>query len=135
MPQTRFVLKKSLELGLKPIVVINKIDKPAANPDLVHEMVLELFLELGANDEQIDFKTIYAIGRDGIAKRSLQDDSKDLTPLLDLVLEEVPPASTKGAMPFQAQVFNLAYDNFLGRLAIARIYQGSVKTGSSIFVK
>ena len=135
MPQTRFVLKKSLELGLKPIVVINKIDKPAANPDRVHEEVLELFLELGATDEQIDFKTIYAIGRQGIAKLKLEDDSKDLTPLLDLVLREVPEASVNHDKPFQAQVFNLGYDNFLGRLAIARAYAGSIKTGSNIIVK
>jgi GTP-binding protein len=135
MPQTRFVLKKSLELGLKPIVVINKIDKPAANPDRVHEEVLELFLELGANEEQIDFKTIYAIGRQGIAKLKLDDESKDLTPLLDLVLREVPEASVNADKPFQAQVFNLGYDNFLGRLAIARAYSGSIKTGSTITVK
>ena len=135
MPQTRFVIKKSLELGLKPIVVINKIDKPAANPDRVHEEVLELFLELGANEEQIDFKTIYAIGRQGIAKRALTDESKDLTPLLDLVLEEVAEASKNPEAPFQAQVFNLGYDNFLGRLAIARVYAGSIKTGSTIIVK
>jgi GTP-binding protein len=135
MPQTRFVLKKALELGLKPIVVINKIDKPAANPARVHEEVLELFLELGATDSQIDFKTIYAIGRQGIAKLDLADDSKDLTPLLDLVLQEVPEASVNPDGPFLAQVFNLAYDNFLGRLAIARVYSGSVKTGSTIFVK
>jgi len=135
MPQTRFVLKKSLELGLKPIVVINKIDKPAANPDHVHEQVLELFLELGATDEQIDFKTIYAIGRQGIAKLHLTDESKDLTPLLDLILREVPEASVNADKPFQAQVFNLGYDNFLGRLAIARAYAGSIKTGSTIIVK
>lgn len=135
MPQTRFVLKKSLELGLKPIVVINKIDKPAANPDRVHEEVLELFLELGATDEQIDFKTIYAIGRQGIAKLNLTDDSKDLTPLLDLILQEVKEASVNLDKPFQAQVFNLGYDNFLGRLAIARAYAGSIKTGSTIIVK
>jgi GTP-binding protein len=135
MPQTRFVLKKSLELGLKPIVVINKIDKPAANPNRVHEEVLELFLELGANESQIDFKTIYAIGRQGIAKRNLTDESKDLTPLLDLVLEEVPEASKNPEDPFLAQVFNLGYDNFLGRLAIVRAYAGSIKTGSTIFVK
>ncbi len=135
MPQTRFVLKKSLELGLKPIVVINKIDKPAANPNRVHEEVLELFLELGANESQIDFKTIYAIGRQGIAKRNLTDESKDLTPLLDLVLEEVPEASKNPKDPFLAQVFNLGYDNFLGRLAIVRAYAGSIKTGSTIFVK
>src|SRR3954462_11339123 len=84
MPQTRFVLKKSLELGLKPIVVINKIDKPAANPERVHEGVLELFLELGANNEQIDFPTVYAIGRQGMAKKNLSDASDNLNPLLDV---------------------------------------------------
>ncbi|MBY0294050.1 GTP-binding protein, partial [Patescibacteria group bacterium] len=83
MPQTRFVLKKSLELGLKPIVVLNKIDKPAADPARAEEQVLELFLELGASDEQADFKVVYAIGRQGVAKMKLEDESKDLTPLLD----------------------------------------------------
>src|SRR3954468_25020503 len=92
MPQTRFVLKKSLELGLKPIVIINKIDKPAANPNRVHEEVLELFFELGANEEQLNFITVYAIGRDGIAKMSLHEASKDLSPLLDTVLKLVPAA-------------------------------------------
>lgn len=135
MPQTRFVLKKSLELGLKPIVVINKIDKPAANPARVHDEVLELFIELGASNDQIDFKTVYAIGREGIAKRNLNDESKDLFPLLDVVLEEVAVASGNESVPFQAQVFNLAYDNFLGRQAICRVYGGTVKTGSTIIVK
>ena len=93
MPQTRFVLKKSLELGLKPIVVINKIDKPAADPAHAEEAVLELFLELGANDEQSNFTVVYAIGRQGVAKRKLDDDSKDLTPLLDVILENVQPAN------------------------------------------
>src|SRR5579863_1797159 len=86
MPQTRFVLKKSLELGLKPIVILNKIDKPAARPEEAHEEVLELFMELGANDAQLDFTTVYAIGRDGIAKMKLTDESKDLTPLLETIL-------------------------------------------------
>ena len=135
MPQTRFVLKKSLELGLKPIVIINKIDKPAANPARVHDEILELFIELGATNEQIDFKTMYAIGRQGIAKMNLEDESKDLTPLLDLILQEVPEASVNKDQPFKAQVFNLGYDNFLGRLAIARAYAGSIKTGSQIVVK
>jgi GTP-binding protein len=135
MPQTRFVLKKSLELGLKPIVIINKIDKPAANPDRVHDEILELFLELGATEEQIDFKFMYAIGRQGIAKLHLEDESKDLTPLFDLILAEVKEASVNKDDPFRAQVFNLGYDNFLGRLAIVRAYAGSIKTGSQIIVK
>lgn len=113
MPQTRFVLKKSLELGLNPIVVINKIDKPAADPHKAEEMVLELFLELGANDEQANFTTVYAIGRQGIAKRKLEDESTDLTPLLDTILEKVSPAKgySEGEV-LRAQVFNLGFDNF-----------------------
>jgi GTP-binding protein len=136
MPQTRFVLKKSLELGLKPMVVINKIDKPAADPAKAEEQVLELFLELGANDEQSNFPVIYAIGRQGIAKKKLTDDSKDLTPMLDMVLEHVKPAGLgMEAMPLRAQPFNLGYDNFLGRLAIVRVYEGTLKTGQSVFIK
>jgi GTP-binding protein len=137
MPQTRFVLKKSLELGLKPIVILNKIDKPAADPDWCEEAVLELFLELGANDEQADFTSIYAIGRDGVAMKNLDDPREDLTPLLDLILDKIPPtlSETKMTNPFTFQGFNLAYDNYLGRMAIGRIYDGSVKTGQQIFVK
>lgn len=139
MPQTRFVLKKSLELGLKPIVVINKIDKPAARPEAVHEEILELFIELGANNDQIDFSTVYAIGRQGIAKKSLTDDSKDLTPLLETILEHVSPASKNEAEQkpenLSAQPFNLAYDNFLGRLAVSRIYDGVAQNGQKVFVK
>lgn len=135
MPQTRFVLKKSLELGLLPIVVINKIDKPAANPARVHDEVLELFIELGAHDSQIDFPTIYAIGRQGIAKKALIDDSKDITPLLDCILEHVPPANKSNTAPLTAQVFNLGYDNFLGRLAVARIYEGTIKDDQNVWVK
>jgi len=137
MPQTKFVLKKSLELGLKPIVVINKIDKPAARPEEVKEMVLELFMDLGANDEQLDFECVYAVGRDGVAKLKMEDESKDLTPLLDLILEKVPVASSDelAAKPLRAQPFNLAYDNFLGRLALCRVYEGKIKNGSEVFVK
>jgi GTP-binding protein len=135
MPQTRFVLKKSLELGLKPIVVINKIDKAAANPAKTHDEVLELFMELGANDTQIDFPTIYAIGRQGIAKKSLTDDSKDIFPLLDTILEHVPPANKDPKEILTAQVFNLGYDNFLGRLAVCRIYTGTIKDGQNVWVK
>ena len=136
MPQTRFVLKKSLELGLKPIVVINKIDKPAADPARCEEQVLELFLELGANDEQSDFTSVYAIGRNGTAKRKMEDEMKDLSPLLDVILEKVPPAAGYAeGQSLRAQVFNLGYDNFLGRLAVARIYEGKMTKGQQIFVK
>ena len=137
MPQTRFVLKKSLELGLKPIVVINKIDKPAADPARCEEQVLELFLELGASDQQSNFPVVYSIGRQCIAKKKLTDESTDLTPLLDTILEYVPPASSpeRAAKPLRLQPFNLGYDNFLGRLAIARLYEGSVTLGQQVFVK
>ncbi len=135
MPQTRFVLKKSLELGLKPIVVINKIDKQAANPELAHEQVLELFMELGANDAQLDFPTIYAIGRNGVAMKKVTDERKDITPLLDTILEHVPAANRNAEAPLTLQVFNLGYDNFLGRLAIGRIYDGKIKNGQNVFVK
>ena len=136
MPQTRFVLKKSLELGLKPIVVINKIDKPAADPAKCEEQVLELFLELGANDEQSDFTSVFAIGRQGVAKRKMTDELVDLSPLLDVVLEKVAPSKGyEESQKLQAQVFNLGYDNFLGRLAIARIYEGKMMKGQNIFIK
>ena len=137
MPQTRFVLKKSLELGLKPVVVINKIDKSAADPARAEEGVLELFLELGANDAQANFPVVYAVGREGIAKRKLTDESNDLTPLLDAILEHVPSASSEALLlkPLRFQPFNLGYDNFLGRLAVGRIYDGVLKLGANVFVK
>jgi GTP-binding protein len=135
MPQTRFVLKKSLELGLKPIVVINKIDKPASDPHRVHEEILNLFFELGANEEQANFETVYAIGREGVAFKNLGDKSTDLSPLLDVILEKVPPVSMNPDSLMSAQVFNLGYDNFLGRMAVARIYSGQIKTGSQVFIK
>lgn len=137
MPQTRFVLKKSLELGLKPIVVINKIDKPAADPKHCEDLVLELFLELGANDEQANFPVVYAIGRQGVAKINLNDEAKDLTPLLDTILEKVPAASSPdlAGKTLEFQPFNLGYDNFLGRLAVGRIYQGVLKANTNLFIK
>ena len=137
MPQTRFVLKKSLALGLKPIVVINKIDKPAANPNKCEEQVFDLFLELGASDEQAHFPVVYTIGREGIAKKKLTDQSTDLTPLLETILDHVPSASDDklADKPLKLQPFNLGYDNFLGRLAVGRIYEGTVKTGAAVFIK
>lgn len=137
MPQTKFVLKKSLELGLKPILVLNKIDKPTADIKWAHDQVYELFFDLGATDEQLDFETVYAIGRDAVAKRKMEDELKDLSPLLDLILEKVPSVSNEDLVnsPLQAQVFNLAYDNFLGRMGICRIYKGKVSAGQQVFVK
>jgi len=137
MPQTKFVLKKALELGLKPIVIINKIDKPAARPEIVDEMVYELFLDLGANDDQLNFKTVFAVAKEGQSKLKMDDDFSNLFPILDVVLSEVPTASSDekedGALLLQP--FNLGYDNFLGRLAIGRIYEGKIKAGQSIFIK
>ncbi len=135
MPQTRFVLKKSLELGLKPIVVINKIDKPGANCTHTHDGVFELFMELGATDEQLDFTTVYAIGRDGVAMRHENDERKNLEPLFETILEKVPVAPNDTTKPFRMQAFNLAYDNFLGRLAVGRVYEGVAKVGDTVFVK
>lgn len=139
MPQTRFVLKKSLDLGLKPIVVLNKIDKPAARPDEVEEMVYELFLDLGASDEQLDFPVIYANAKSGMATMDLGNQTGDLSPLLDLILEKVAPASIREDQTeqteFRLQPFNLAYDNFLGRLAVCRIYEGEIEKGQEVFIK
>jgi len=135
MPQTRFVLKKSLELGINPIVVINKIDKPGADCQATHDGVFELFLELGANDKQLDFTTVYAVGREGVAMRNEKDEKKDLAPLFDTILEKVPVAVNDTTKTFRMQAFNLAYDNFLGRLAVGRVYEGIVKVGDNVFVK
>ncbi len=137
MPQTKFVLKKSLELGLKPIVVINKVDKPAARPAEVAEMVYELFLDLGATDEQLDFPVIYAISKGGRAGLEADKLADNLNPLLDLILEHVALAATPEMieLPLAAQPFNLAYDNFLGRCAVARIYQGKVRAGQNVYVR
>ncbi|HUD04324.1 MAG TPA: translational GTPase TypA [Candidatus Paceibacterota bacterium] len=135
MPQTRFVLKKALELGMKPIVVINKIDKPAARPKEAMDEILELFIELGANDAQLDFKTIYAIGRASVAMRTVDEKQVDLTPLLDTILESVPAAQADTTLPLRMQPFNLAYDNYTGRLAVGRIYEGKVRAGQNVFIK
>jgi GTP-binding protein len=137
MPQTKFVLKKSLSLGLHPIVVINKIDKPAALPKDVQEMVYELFLDLGASDEQLDFPVIFASSKQKIAKLDLADDNNNLNPLLDTILSQVKTASSSELNQelLSAQPFNLDYNNFLGRLAICRIYSGVIKAKQEVFVK
>ncbi|MBI2989604.1 MAG: translational GTPase TypA [Candidatus Magasanikbacteria bacterium] len=135
MPQTKFVLKKSLELGLKPLVVLNKIDKPAARPDIVHEELLELFMDLGANDDQLNFPICYAIAKQGIAKAKLEDKSENMNPILDMILAHVPQAPHDTEAPFRMQPFNLGYDDFVGRLAVGRIYEGSVSVGESVIIK
>ena len=135
MPQTKFVLKKSLDIGLKPLVILNKIDKSATRPKEVVEEVLELFMDLGANDDQLNFQTFYTNGKKGIAKKKLNQDSKNMMPLLDAIIENVAPALAEVDKPLRMQSFNLDYDNYLGRLAIVRIYEGTVKEKDQLFIK
>ena len=134
MPQTKFVLRKSLELGHKVMVVINKIDKPMARPDEVVDLTFDLFGTLGASDEQLDFPYMYAIARDGIAIKDLSDEHKDITPLLDFFLEHVKPAEQNLEADFRMQPASLAYDNFVGRIAVGRVYEGSIKTNDNVTV-
>ncbi|GHW02869.1 GTP-binding protein [candidate division SR1 bacterium] len=134
MPQTKFVLKKSLELGLKPIVVINKIDKPTARPDEVINQLFDLFILLGASDEQTDFPVIYASAKQGFAMRNIDDEKLDMTPLFNAIIERVPQAPNEPNKPFRMQIVNLGYDNFLGRLGIGRVYEGTLKAGSQVSI-
>lgn len=136
MPQTKFVLKKSLELGLKPIVIINKVDKPAARPKEVVDAVYELFFDLGASNEQLDFPIVYASSKQGWATRQLGEVADNLNDILEVILEHVAPASTPeaAAQPLVAQPFNLSYDNYLGRCAICRIYSGTLRAAQEVVV-
>jgi GTP-binding protein len=134
MPQTKFVLKKSLELGLKVIVVLNKIDKPTARPQEVIDMIFDLFISLGATDEQADFPVIYTSAKNGYALKKLWDEPKDFWPLFDAIMEHVTPAEDKSAMPFRMQIANLAYDDYLGRLGIGRVYEWVAKPGSQVTI-
>lgn len=134
MPQTKFVLKKSLEQGKKVLVVVNKIDKPASRPEWVVDQVFDLFAKLGATDEQLDFPYMYAIAKEGVAIRELDDEHKDITPLLDFVMEQVTPAEQNTAASFRMQPSTLGYDNFLGRIAIGRVHEGTIKTNDSITI-
>jgi GTP-binding protein len=129
MPQTKFVLRKALSLGLKPIVVVNKVDKPAADPERVVEEVFDLLVALDASEEQLDFPVVYASAKLGFARYELEDGNDDLTPLFETIVRHVPPPSGDPAAPFQLQVFNLDYDNYLGRIGIARVFNGTVKRG------
>jgi GTP-binding protein len=132
MPQTKFVVKKALELGLRPIVVINKIDKDAAEPDRVVDEVFDLFDQMGATEEQLEFPVIYAAAKNGYAKLSLEDESKDMIPLLDMILEEVPSPSGSDDNGLQLQVFNLTHDNFIGKIGVARIFNGTISMGENV---
>ena len=134
MPQTKFVLRKSLELGHKVLVVINKIDKPMARPDAVVDLTFDLFGNLGASDEQLDFPYMYSIAKEGVAICELTDEKKDITPLLDFIYEHVKPAEGNSAAPFRMQPATLGYDNFLGRMAIGRVYEGSIKVNDSVVI-
>lgn len=134
MPQTRFVLKKSLEIGIKPIVIINKIDRVGSDPEKALSQVFDLFIQLGAHDEQLDFPYVFAVGRDGIAKRKMSDESKNLDPLFDLICEHITPKGTDAAAPLLLQPVNLSYDPYSGRMAVGRIAQGTVKKNQSIFL-
>jgi len=134
MPQTKFVLKKSLELGHKVLVVVNKIDKPMARPDEVIDLTFDLFGNLGANDAQLDFPYIYAIAKNGVAVKNLNDPQENINPLLDFILENVKPANGNTEEEFKMQPATLAYDNFLGRIAVGRVYSGTLKENSSVTI-
>jgi GTP-binding protein len=129
MPQTRFVLKKALQLNLKPIVVINKIDRPEARPIEVVDEVLELFIELGADDEQIDFPIVYASSREGYAIHNLNDEPKNLEPLFETLINHVPAPQGYMDKPLQLLVSNIDYDGYVGRIAVGRVERGIIKTG------
>ena len=134
MPQTRFVTKKALALGLKPIVVINKIDKPSARPSWVIEQTFELFDNLGATDEQLDFPIVYASGLSGFAKLEETDESNDMRPLFDTILKHTPAPSGSADETLQLQISQLDYDNYTGRLGIGRILNGRIKPGQVVAV-
>nr|PZN18935.1 MAG: translational GTPase TypA [Pseudomonadota bacterium] len=132
LPQTRFVLGKAIELSLPIVVVINKIDRQDARPSDVLNEVFDLFCELGASDAQADFPTLYAIGREGVAKRRLEDPSEGLAPLFETILEHVPPARGELEGSFQLLVHNIEHDEYVGRLAIGRIARGTLRVGDAV---
>ncbi len=132
MPQTRFVLKKALALGLKPIVVVNKIDRKDARPDEVINLTFDLMVELGASDEQLDFPIIYAVAREGRAWLELEKPGDSLEPLFETILQNIPEAVADTGAPFQLQVSNLDYSDYLGRIAVGRVLRGSIAKGDSV---
>lgn len=132
MPQTRFVLSKSLALGLKPIVVINKIDRPSADPDRVLNETFDLFTELGATDEQLDFRYIYASGLTGFARKTLDDPSTNMDPLFELIIDATPAPGGDDSEPFLLQAATVSYDDFLGRQITGKILRGTVKKGQTL---
>jgi GTP-binding protein len=134
MPQTRFVLRKALELGRTPIVVINKIDRPGADPMRVHDEVLDLFIELEADEAQLDAPVVYASAREGVATKDLDVTPVDLAPLFDTIIESVPPAPSDAASPFQMLISTIDFSPYLGRLGIGRIERGTVSVGDQVLL-
>lgn len=134
MPQTKFVVKKALSLGHRPIVVVNKIDKPAAEPDRVVDEVFDLFAQMDATEEQLEFPVIYAAARDGYARYDVNDSNMDLKPLFETILKEVPKPQGSDENGLQLQVFTLDYDNFIGKIGIARIFNGTISQGETILL-
>lgn len=134
MPQTKFVVKKMLGLGIKPIVVINKIDKPSADPERVVDEVFDLFVAMDATEDQLDFPIIYAAARDGIAKMDMSDPDGDFTCMFNTILEKVPEPTGDAENPTQLQVFTLDYDNYVGKIGIARIFNGRISKGDNILL-
>ena len=132
MPQTRFVLQKSLELGLRPILLINKIDKKDQRALEVVDEVYDLFLDLGATDEQLDFPILYGIARDGIVVREMGDEGKDIEPLFETIVSHCEAYPDYDEEPLQMQVSNLAYDDYIGRLGIGRVYKGTIRLGQQV---
>lgn len=132
MPQTKYVLKKSLELGLRPIVVINKIDRPNCRPTDVLDMVFDLFVDLKATDEQLDFPVVFASGRDGTAMYELEDDGQNLIPLFDTIIKHVPDATGDIDKPLQMLVSAIEYDNYLGKIGTGKITNGTVNQGDEV---
>ncbi|ACM59847.1 GTP-binding protein [Caldicellulosiruptor bescii] len=134
MPQTKFVLRKALQLKLKPIVVINKIDRPFARPYEVLDKVLDLFIELGADEDQLDFPYVFASAKEGIAKFDLEDESHNLEPLFEMIINNIPAPTGEIDAPFQMIVTSIDYDNYLGRIAIGKVVRGSVKLNQQVAV-
>jgi len=132
MPQTKFVVKKALEIGHRPIVVVNKIDKDAAEPDRVVDEVFDLFDQMGATEEQLEFPVVYAAAKNGISKLTLESDNETMIPLLDMILEEVPAPTGDDENGLQLQVFNLSHDNFIGKIGVARIFNGTISMGENV---
>ncbi len=134
LPQTRFVLSKALESNLAPIIVVNKIDRSDARPQAVLNEIYDLFIDLDANEDQLDFPVIYAVGRDGIAKNELDDESTDLAPLFRAIIDHVPPPRADPNAPLQMLVTNIDYNDYVGRLAIGRLIRGEIRIGQDAVV-